>query len=203
MLQCRRPSVASAPVAAPFSASPSLSLSPYKIQATPSILPFRPRPHTHTPVLEHHKHPAPPPLSPPPLEELVAGEGFTFSLSSLCYVMRRHSLSFPCTRTAPSRPEELRPCPPERRSSPPLLLITVVVSPSSPMNVFKPSLHGEQNRPALFPFLCAQHRLHELAGEADPLPSGADRRGHCSLSPGSLGLCACFPATRSTHPRSK
>jgi hypothetical protein len=40
-------------------------------------------------------------LSSPSLEELVAGEGFTSSLSSLYFVMRRRSLSFPCTRSCP------------------------------------------------------------------------------------------------------
>jgi hypothetical protein len=59
-------------------------------------------------------------------------------------------------------------------------------------------LRGEQNPPASFPFSCAQRRLRELAGEADPPPFGAGRRGGLCSLPNLLGMRASFPATCST-----
>jgi hypothetical protein len=45
---------------------------------------------------------------------------------------------------------------------------------------------------SLFPFSYTQQRLHGLAGEAYPPPSGADHRGRPRLAPDLLGVCACF-----------
>jgi hypothetical protein len=66
----------------------------------------------------------------------------------------------------------------------PPMLITAVAAPSSPVDIFQASPCGEQDDLVLFSFLCTQHQLHELAGEADPPPSDAGHRG-----------CPSFPLT--------
>jgi hypothetical protein len=90
--------------------------------------------------------------------------------------------------------------PAEAPPEPPPTLITAAVALSSPMDIFEASPCGEQVGPALFPFLCARHRFHELTGVAIPPPSNAGRRGCLSLSPDPLVKCASSPAPRSTYP---
>jgi hypothetical protein len=73
----RQPPMTRPPATVPFR-FPSLSpLSLFKVEPELSLSPFALASCLH--ALEHHIHPAPPPLSPSPLEELAASEG---SLSS-------------------------------------------------------------------------------------------------------------------------
>jgi hypothetical protein len=112
---------------------------------------------------------------------------FPFALTSRLQALehRTHPAPLPLSIGVPPNPR-------------PSLNVTAT-APSSPLVAFEASLRGEQDFPALFPFLCAPRRSRELAGEADPLPSGVSRRGRPRLPPDLLGMLACFPATRSTH----
>jgi hypothetical protein len=112
----------------------------------------------------------------------------------------RRPLSFPCRRFTSSAPTGAAPL--SRRCAARPVVVTEHRRhySSSTVSIFEAPLRGEQNPPASSPFSCTQHRPRELADEADPPPSGAGRCGHPSFPPDPLGMLACFPATRSTHP---
>jgi hypothetical protein len=91
----------------------------------------------------------------------------------------------------------LRSCTAGRRSA---ARPAAVTAPSSPVIAFEAPLRGEQKFPAPFPFLCAPHRSRELAGEADPPPSGAGRRGCPRLPPLRVALARAHVGRREPLP---
>jgi hypothetical protein len=175
--------------------------SQFKAELELPLSPFALASHLHTQP-EHRLHPAPPLSSPPPPGKLIAGEELPLlSISS--------SLMFLLVLIEPTVPQAqvldvLRSCAlitPERRRP-------AVVELGRRRLIFVCELtrllsRGEQKPPrSFFSISCAQQRLHGLAGEADPHPSGAGRRGRPQLALDLLGVCACFlSSSRALHAR--
>jgi hypothetical protein len=104
----------------------------------------------------------------------------------------RCSLSLPCHMFAPSTPSRVAP---RSRRSPARPAVVELYRRRLPFicEFVWLLFTWSANLPApFFPFSYSQQRLHGLAGEADPPPSGAGRRGRPHLAPDLLGVCACF-----------
>jgi hypothetical protein len=90
---------------------------------------------------------------------------------------------------------------PECRSRSPLTLNFAATTPSSPVNVFEPSLHGEHLFPSFL--VSGTHRCTGACTPARPAPPpfGVGRCGRPNPRSEPLDVCASSPATRSTHPQ--